>query len=123
MMAIRDQLNILPSVKIGTIGPDCTDFYPAPKDDNTTIHNLEGNLTMVVDPEPLKGQCLTPSPFVDALQSAIHDVRDLKAQKNVASLIREESPKRSVKSVSIDALFHRFEAIEERFERDIAELK
>ncbi|KAG1894499.1 uncharacterized protein F5891DRAFT_717029 [Suillus fuscotomentosus] len=123
MMAIRDHLNILPGVPHVSLDPDCTDFYPAPKDDNTIIRSLEGNLTMVVYPEPPKGQCLTPSPFVDALQYAIHDVRNFKAQKNAASLIREESPKCNVKPVGIDALLRRFEAMEERFERDIAELK
>lgn len=123
MIAIKDHLNLLPGVPHVSLDPDCTDFYPAPKNDNTMIRSLEGNLTMVVYPEPPKGQRLTPSPFVDALQSASHEVRDLKAQKNAASLIGEECPKRNVKPVSIDALLRRFEAMEERFGQDIAELK
>jgi hypothetical protein len=46
---------------------------------------------MVVYPQPPEGQHLTPSPFVDALQSAIHEVCDIKAQQNVAPLAREQS--------------------------------
>jgi hypothetical protein len=46
---------------------------------------------MVVYPQPPEGQHLTPSPFVDALQSAVHEVRDIKAQQNVAPLAREQS--------------------------------
>jgi FtsZ-binding cell division protein ZapB len=123
MIAIKDHLNLLPGVPHVSLDPECTDFYPAPKNDNTMIRSLEGNLTMVVYPEPPKGQRLTPSPFVDALQSASHEVRDLKAQKNATSLIGEECPKRNVKPVSIDALLRRLEAMEERFGQDIAELK
>lgn len=123
MTAIRDHLNMLPGVPLTTLDPHGTNFYPDLNDDNTTIHNLEGNLTMVVCPEPLKGQCLTPSPFVDALQSAVYDVRDLKAQKSAASLIHEESLKGSIKPVDNEAFFRRFEAMEARFGRDIAELK
>ncbi|KAG0696623.1 hypothetical protein DFH29DRAFT_193732 [Suillus ampliporus] len=90
MTAIRDQLQTLPGVPPVTFDPDCTDFYPATKDD-TVIGSLQGNPTMVLYPEPPQGQHFTPSPVVDALQSAIHEVRDLKAQENAASLIREES--------------------------------
>jgi hypothetical protein len=48
---------------------------------------------MVVYPEPPKGQRLTPSPFVDALQSAINELRDVKA---AAASIRETSAKNNV---------------------------
>ncbi|KAG3229931.1 hypothetical protein P692DRAFT_201071619 [Suillus brevipes Sb2] len=58
---------------------------------------LKGNITMVVYPQPLEGQHLTPSRFVDAFQSAVHEVRDVKAQQNVAPLAREESPECYVK--------------------------
>ncbi|KAG2064197.1 hypothetical protein BDR04DRAFT_285650 [Suillus decipiens] len=97
---------------------------PATKDDNTVIRGLKGNLTMVVYPEPPQGQRLTPSPFVDALQSAVNEVRDVKAQQNAASLIREENAKCNVKPASSsDILLRRFEAMEEKIGRDIAELK
>ncbi|KAG1745349.1 uncharacterized protein EDB91DRAFT_1246209 [Suillus paluster] len=98
MVAIKDHLNKLPGVPPVSLDPDCTDFYPAPKDNTTIIGSLTSNLMMVVYPEPPKGQRLTPSPFVNALQSAIHKVNDLKAQKS------------NVKP-------------EENFGRDIAQLK
>lgn len=124
MVAIRDHLNVLPGVPSVSLDPDCTDFYPATKDDNTVIRGLKGNLTMVVYPEPPQGQRLTPSPFVDALQSAVNEVRDVKAQQNAASLIREENAKCNVKPASSsDILLRRFEAMEEKIGRDIAELK
>jgi hypothetical protein len=63
----------------------------------TIIRSLKGTLTMVVYPEPPKGQHLTPSPFVDAFQSAIHESGGVKAQQNVVSLNREESAKHNVK--------------------------
>lgn len=122
MVAIRDHLNILPAVPPVSLDPDCTDFYPAIKDDNTIIRSLKGNLTMVVYPEPPEGQRLTPSPFVDALQSAVREVRDVKAQQNTASLIKEESAKCNVKPADNDVLLRRFEAMEEKIGRDIAEL-
>ncbi|KAG2353265.1 hypothetical protein BDR07DRAFT_1433889 [Suillus spraguei] len=78
---------------------------------------------MVVYPEPPQGQRLTPSPFVDALQSAVNEVRDVKAQQNAASLIREENTKCNVKPASSDILLRRFDAMEEKIGRDIAELK
>ncbi|KAG0703410.1 hypothetical protein DFH29DRAFT_446482 [Suillus ampliporus] len=130
MAAIRDHLQTLPGVPPVTFDPNCTDFYPATKDD-TIIRSLKDNPTMVVYPEPPQGQHLTPSPFVDALQSAIHEVCDLKAQKNAASLIREESTKYNVKpSYPDNDILHKFEAMENKFKameeifgHDIAELR
>ncbi|KAG2336056.1 hypothetical protein BDR05DRAFT_953627 [Suillus weaverae] len=123
MVAIRDHLNILPGVPPVSLDPECTDFYPVPKDDNVTIRSLKGNLTMVVYPEPPRGQHLTPSPFVDALQSAIREVRDFKDQQNVAPLIREERVRSNAKPIENDNLLRRFEAMEEKIGRDIAELR
>ncbi|KAG2062881.1 hypothetical protein BDR04DRAFT_1164519 [Suillus decipiens] len=125
MLAIKDHMKILPGVPPISLDPTCTDFYPAPKDDNTIIRNLKGNLTMVVYPEPPEGQDLTPSPFVDALQYAIHEVRDLKTQQNTTSSIREESTNCNVKPADSvnDMLLRRFEAIEEKFGRESAALK
>jgi hypothetical protein len=60
---------------------------------------------MVVHPEPPKGQRLTPSPFVDALQSAIHELRDVKA---AASSIKETSAKSNIKQ---GVFFATFESI------------
>ncbi|KAG1788935.1 uncharacterized protein HD556DRAFT_1400806 [Suillus plorans] len=123
MVAIRDHLNTIPGVPPVSLDPDCTDFYPATKDDNSIIRSLKGNLTMVVYPEPPQGQRLTPSPFVDALQSSVHEVRDVKAQQNAALLIREESVKCNVKPGENDVLLRRLEAMEEKIGRDIAELR
>jgi hypothetical protein len=120
MVAIRDHLNALPGVPSVSLDPDCTDFYPAATNDNTSIRSLKGNLTMVVYPEPPKGQHLTPSPFVDALQSAIHEIRDVKA---AASLIREKSAKSNVKPTDNDVFLRRFDSMEEKIGRDIAELR
>ncbi|KAG1838961.1 hypothetical protein C8R48DRAFT_94547 [Suillus tomentosus] len=125
MEAIKEHLKILPGVPLVTLDPDCTDFYPVPRDDNTIIRTLKGDITMVVYPQPLEGQHLTPSPFVDALQSAIHEVRDVKAQQNVAPLAREESTEHYVKPADNinDILLRKFEAMEERYGHDMAELK
>ncbi|KAG0700939.1 hypothetical protein DFH29DRAFT_1000640 [Suillus ampliporus] len=121
--AIRDHLQTLPGVPPVTFDPGCTDFYPATKD-NTIICSLKDNLTMVVYPEPPQGQRFAPSPVVNALQSAIHEVCDLKAQENAASLIREESTESNVKpSYPDNDVLHKFEAMEERFGHDIAELR
>ncbi|KAG2749374.1 hypothetical protein P692DRAFT_20645627, partial [Suillus brevipes Sb2] len=120
MVAIRDHLiHILPGVPPISLDPDCTDFYPATKDETTVIRSLKGNLTIIVYPEPPKGQRLTqmPSPFVDAFQSAICGVCGVQAQKNVASLNREENAKHNVKPADNDALLRRFEAMEEIFEK------
>jgi soluble cytochrome b562 len=125
MDAIKEHLKILPGVPLVTLDPDCTDFYPVSRDDNTIIRTLKGNLTMVVYPQPLEGQHLTPSPFVDALQSTIHEVRDVKSLQNVVPLAQEESTERYVKPADNinDILLRRFEAMEEKFGHDIAELK
>jgi hypothetical protein len=68
-----------------------TNTWSVPMDDSTAIHTFKGDNTMVVYPQPPKGQHLTPSPFVNALQSAIHEVCDIKAQQNVAPLARVQS--------------------------------
>ncbi|KAG2744207.1 hypothetical protein P692DRAFT_20837789, partial [Suillus brevipes Sb2] len=75
---------------------------------------------MVVYPQPPEGQHLTPSPFVDALQSAIHEVSDIKAQQNVAPLAREQSTE---KTADNNDILRRLVSIEERFGSEIAELK
>ncbi|KAG2093710.1 uncharacterized protein F5147DRAFT_779225 [Suillus discolor] len=125
MEAIKEHLKILPGVPLVTLDPDCTDFYPVPRDDNTIICTLKGDITMVVYPQPLEGQHLTPSPFVDALRSVIHEVRDVKAQQNVAPLAREESTEHYVKPADNinDILLRKFQAMEERYGHDMAELK
>ncbi|KAG1889027.1 uncharacterized protein F5891DRAFT_1215975 [Suillus fuscotomentosus] len=107
MEAIKEHLKILPGVPLVTLDPDCTDFYPVPRDDNTVIRTLKGDLTMVVYPQPPEGQHLTPSPFVDALQSAIR-----------------ESTERYVKPAdNNNDILRRLASMEEKFGRDIAELK
>ncbi|KAG2737262.1 hypothetical protein P692DRAFT_20957020 [Suillus brevipes Sb2] len=75
---------------------------------------------MVVYPQPPEGQHLTPSPFVDALQSAIHEVCDIKAQQNVAPLAREQSTE---KPADNNDILRRLASIEERFGSEIADLK
>lgn len=124
MEAIKEHLKTLPGMPLVTLDTDCTDFYPVPRDDNAIIRTLKGDLTMVVYPQPLEGQHLTPSPFVDALQSAIHEVRGVKAQQNVAPLAREESTEHYVTPAdNINNILRRFESMEERFGHDIAQLK
>ncbi|KAG1827925.1 hypothetical protein EV424DRAFT_1388833 [Suillus variegatus] len=117
MVAIRDHLNTIPGVPPVSLDPDCTDFYPATKDDNSIIRSLKGNLTMVVYPEPPQGQRLTPSPFVDALQSSVHELRDCEGSAKCRSV------KCNVKPAENDVLLRRLEAMEEKIGRDIAELR
>ncbi|KIK37183.1 hypothetical protein CY34DRAFT_810576 [Suillus luteus UH-Slu-Lm8-n1] len=120
MVAIRDHLNALPGVPPVSLDPDCTDFYPVTTNNNASIRSLKGNLTMVVYPEPPKGQRLTPSPFVDALQSAIHELRDVKA---AAASIRETSAKNLVTPADIDVFLRTYSSMEEKIGRNIAELR
>ncbi|KAG2143403.1 uncharacterized protein EDB93DRAFT_1252006 [Suillus bovinus] len=124
MVAIRDHLNALPGVP--SVSLDLYRFLPR---------------TIIPSYAVLKR--LTPSPFVDALQSAIQEVRDVKAQKNATLSIREENAQCNVKpgvfcglqihhrqtnvfsaaNDILSVLLRRFQAMEEKIVQDIAELR
>jgi len=72
-----------------TLDGDCTDFYPAGLPDNR-IGDLGDEATIVVWPSSSDGSPYTPSPIMDALNSATTELASARARLCVEDLIKAD---------------------------------
>jgi len=77
-----------------TLDGDCTDFYPAGLPDDR-IGDLGDNTTIVVWPSSSDGSPYTPSPIMDALNSATTELAGARARLCAEDLIKaDKQPKK-----------------------------